>query len=144
MAASDSWNIAFYCGRIFAQSLSNPEIKRNCVQIVFLLTHEEWDFFHWHFSNYSPNLIQCYSPSQTSSLFVKYCTIWLLFKIDPIWSNAWLIWKRYHVLFKKERALHFNRNFNKFIALKFVAYYIKITQRDTLYRNLTKWNWILI
>ena len=31
MAASDSLNIAFYCRRIFAQSLSNSEIKRNCI-----------------------------------------------------------------------------------------------------------------
>ena len=52
MAASHSWNIAFYCGRIFAQSLSDSEIKRNCVVIVFLSTQEEWDFLDWHFSNY--------------------------------------------------------------------------------------------
>ena len=44
MAASDSWNISFYCGRIFVQSLLNCELKRNCVLIEFLLTHEKWHF----------------------------------------------------------------------------------------------------
>ena len=135
MAASDSWNIAFYCRCIFAQSLSNSEIKRNCVLIVFLLTHEEWDYLKWHFSNYGLNLVQCYSPSKTSRLLIKYCTNWLWVKTGPIWSNHRLIWKRYHALFEKEPVIHFNLYLNKFIALKFVAYYIKITQ-DTLYRNL--------
>ena len=138
MAASYSWNIAFYCGSIFAQSLSNSKIKRNCVLIVFLLTHKEWDFLDWHFSNYGPNLVQCSSPSKTSRLLVKYCIIWLWFKIGRIWSNSRLIWRRHHALFEKERLLHFNFYLNEFIALRFIPYYIKITQIDTLYRNLIK------
>ena len=114
------------------------EIKRNCALIVFLLTHEEWDFIDWNFNNYGPNLVQCYSPPKTSRLLVKYCTIWLCFKIGPIWSYSWLLWKIYHALLKKERVLYFNLCFNKFIAIKFLAYYIKITQKDRLYRNLIK------
>ena len=56
-ATSNSWNIAFYCKRIFDQTLSNSEMKWSYALIVFLLTHEEWDFLDWHFSNYGPNLV---------------------------------------------------------------------------------------
>ena len=105
MAASDSWNIVFYCGCIFTQSLSKFEIDRNCVLILFLCNHEEWDFLDWHFSNYRPNLVQRYSPSKTSPLLVKYCTIWLCFKIGPISSNSRLIFihKELRLLFNKFR-----------------------------------------
>ena len=121
---SDSWNIAFYCGRIFAQSLSNFGIKWNCVLIILLLTHEGWDFLDWHFSNYGQNFVQCYSLSKLSRLSVKYCTIWLCFTIGPIWSNSWLIWKRYHALFENERLIYFNLYLNKFFAY-------------TIYKNYT-------
>ena len=60
----------YLCAIIYL--LSNSEIKRNCVVIVFVLTLEEWDFLDWHFSNYGPNLVQCYSVSETSRLLVKY------------------------------------------------------------------------
>ena len=41
MAVSDSLNIALHCACIFAQSLSNSEINRSCVLIVF----------HWSMRN---------------------------------------------------------------------------------------------
>ena len=124
MAASDSWNIAFYCGRIFTQSFPNSEIIQNCVVIVFLLTYEEWDF-----RNYGPDMaIHRIKP------VVHW---WNIAPTDcPIgatWSNFWLIWKRYHALSEKGRILYFNL-FQK----KFIAYYIKMTQIDTLHRNLIK------
>ena len=40
------------------------------------------------------------------------------------------------MLLRKKLVLHFNLYLNKFIATKFVVYYIKITQIDKLYRNL--------
>ena len=68
------------------------EIKWKRVLIVFLLTHEKWDFLDWHFSNYGPNLVlldgECYSPSKTSRLLDVYCTIGLSFKIGAMWSNC--------------------------------------------------------
>ena len=72
MAASDSWNIAFYCGRIFTQSLPNSEIIQNCVVIVFLWRMRfPWLTFQQLWPRYGD------PPYKVSRSLVKYCTNWL-------------------------------------------------------------------
>ena len=137
-AALDSLNIAFYCGYIFAQSLFSSELKRNCVLILVLLTHEGYDFLDWHSNNYGTNLVQCCLTSKRIANWSNIVPTDCASKIGPIRSHSQVIWKRYHDLVGKERVLHFNLYLNKFIGLKFVAYYIKITQIDTLYSKFSK------
>ena len=76
MAASDSWNIAFYCGRIFTQSLPNSEIIRSCEDLRPMKNEIS-------LTDISAIMAQIpYKPYKTSRSLVEYCTNWL-----SNWSN---------------------------------------------------------